>query len=184
MIPAVCYGRRIDPFTLSIAPDVLNSILFSPKGRNTVVQLEVGGKSYKAMIQDVQRHPVKRVPIHVDFRVVEDEDLVTVNVPVQRVGRARGEAAGGRLVPVRRTVEVRCSVEDIPDVVTHDVTEIRLGGKVLCSDLIAPPNSEIVFKSDFVVLRVEIPRGADEDEEVEEEGEGAIEEEEEEGASD
>jgi large subunit ribosomal protein L25 len=159
-IPGVCYGHGRDTFKVSLDPDDLAGlILGSPKGRNTVIALQTNGESHQVMVQEVQKDPLKRVPVHVDFRLVTDDDYVVVPVPVVRSGRSRTERAGGRLVAVRRSVNLRCQVRDIPDAVDVDVTELRVGGKIRASDLVAPPGCEIVYKADFVVVATVRPRG-------------------------
>ncbi len=173
LIPGVCYGPTQKPFNFTVAPDEINRVLFSDMGRNSVMSFELDGTSHTVMVWDLDRDPVKRVPTHVDFRVVKPADIVVVEVPVHTLGTAAGTELGGSLTPVRRTVKVRCQVKDIPMALEHDVTEMNLGDNVLASELSAPENGEIVFKSDFVVLQMLVPRAAEEvvAEDGEEEGE-------------
>ena len=93
-------------YHLNVEPDALVRVLHSTKGRNTVFELQVNGTTHHVIVKAIQRDPVRRTLLHVDFRVVADDDMVTIEIPVKPVGTARGEEVGGYLVPVRRTVRV------------------------------------------------------------------------------
>ena len=170
-IPGVCYGPGVEPFNLVVNPDELNRVLHAPTSRNTVVTFDANGQTHTVMIWDLQRDPIKRIPTHIDFRIVLPDDVVTVEVPIRTTGRSPDQEAGAVLTPVRRTTAVRCKVRDIPGFIEYDITGLVQGDNVLASHLDPPENGEIIFKSDYVVLQLVMPRGADEDEEGDEEGE-------------
>lgn len=179
MIPGVCYGNGVEPFNIALSADELDKVLFSTKGRNTVLTVQLDGTTHTVMLSELQRDPLKRTPRHVDFRTVSADDQIVLEVPVKTTGNSVGVKAGGRLNPVRRTVAVHCKVADIPPAIVYDVTNLAMGENVLASDLVAPENCRIEFKSDFVVLQVAAPRSAEEvsagDEEEVEEAEVAAE---------
>ena len=162
MIPGVCYGAGKETFQFSLTNEALNRLLFSPKGRNTIVELVDGKEKFQVMLHDLQRHPVKRVPIHVDFRMVSAKDVVTVQVPVNSVGTPAGMDLGGRLIQGRRTVAVKCKVADIPDFIEHDVSEMNIGDYVLASQIHSSAAHKVIFKSDFIVFRLIVPKGIEE----------------------
>ena len=92
MIPAICYGSDVESFSLAVDPTILSRlILTSPRGRNTVLDLKLGSDVHRVMVHQIQRDPVKRSLLHVDFLSVKDEDEVVVDVPVHRLGKAKGE---------------------------------------------------------------------------------------------
>ncbi|MBN1944550.1 MAG: 50S ribosomal protein L25 [Bradymonadales bacterium] len=159
LVPGVCYGKGVQPFHLAVEPDALARILSTPKGRNMVFHLAVEDKSHPVMVQSVQRDPVKRAMLHVDFLVVSSDDWVMVDVPLKVTGKSEGEKAGGRLELVRRSVDLRCQVKDIPECIEYDVTDLQIGQNVPASKLVLPEGSEIASKSDFVVLQVVVPKG-------------------------
>jgi len=176
-IPGVCYGKAIEPFSMTLEPGELQAILHSRMGRNSIISLDVDGTVHNVMVVETQRDPVKRHLLHVDFRVVNDEDIVIINVPVRPLGTSAGQKIGGRLELARRAAGIRCAVKNIPEFIDYDITEMELGETLLASGLTAPENCELYFKSDYLVLRIAIPRGADEDEVEEgEEGDEEVEE--------
>lgn len=160
LIPGVCYGHGLEPFGVSMEPKELDRIMHSAKGRNSVIALQADGKTHQVMIADAQRDPVRRDVTHVDFRSVEPQDVVVVEVPVKAVGAAPGVKLGGRLEMVRRTVTLRCQVKDIPESIEYDVSALGLGDKVLASQITPPEACELSLKSDFLVIRIVVPRGA------------------------
>jgi large subunit ribosomal protein L25 len=162
MIPGICYGGGGEPFPMSVSPDALSRVLKSPRGRNAVVELELDGKRHHVMVQAVQRDPVRRGPIHVDFRVVRDSDVVTVRVPIRAVGKSAGEEEGGSLVLIRRTVGVKCKVSDIPDNISHDVILLEIRDIVRVSELNLPAGCSLDTKTDYVILQIAAPRVVEE----------------------
>ena len=169
-IPGVCYGTAVAPFGVSIDPVQLDRLLrTSPQGRNTVIDLDAGdGNIHHVLVQEIQRDPVRRSTVHVDFRVVQSDDRVVVSVPVHRTGHAEAEDMGGRLEQIRRRVDVICMVKDIPEAVVQDVSDLELNDRVRASELVPPEGCKLFYKIDFVVMSLITPRGIDEDEEVEE----------------
>jgi large subunit ribosomal protein L25 len=163
LIPAVCYGGGKQPLHLSLDPKEFVRLLQTKRGRNAVFELTFDDKTtHHVMVQDVQRDPVKRVPIHVDFRLVKDDERIVVEVPLTIQGKSKAEELGGRPNLTRRTVEIACQVRDIPDEILHDVSELNMGAMVRASELSLPPGCEVVYKTDYVVISVHAPRGAEE----------------------
>ena len=171
LIPGVCYGKSHDAIHVMFEPGELNRALFSPTGRNTVLELDVTGEDdLHVMIQEIQRDPVKRRLIHADFRIVKDDDLVVVEVPLLTVGTSAGEEAGGRIHLVRRTIPMRCKVNSIPESIEYDVSDLNLGQTIRASHLASSIGAEVVYRTDFPIIVIGIPRGIEEEEEEAEEG--------------
>jgi len=186
MLPAVIYGPGNEPMSLSIDPEKLQLIFKETGNRNTVVQLTIDGQTVPALVRDVQRHPVTRDLVHVDFYRVDVERKVDVMVPVKAVGRAAGTALGGRLRVIRRVVHARCKPNDIPAAFEVDVTALEINDMVKATEIPLPGGVELIIDDDFVVIAMygklrEIVEEVDEDEEGEGE-EGAEGAEESEGA--
>ena len=160
LIPGVVYGRTTDPFGVKCDLRDLEAALTTDFGRNAVFTLDLDGTGYSCMVKDTQFDVVRREITHVDFYVVEDEQQITLDVPVEPVGKSAGEAIGGLLQTVSRTVKVSCKVKDIPPSVTHDVTALQLGDAVYVDEMTAPDGCALVYKNRFPVIRVAVRRGA------------------------
>lgn len=159
-IPAVVYGKGGVSETVSVEPKAIKAVLSTPWGWNNVFQLSVDGKQYPCMVKDHQFDPVRRVLTHVDFYVVDGNQMIVVDVPVEAQGTSAGVKAGGRLQITSRTVRLRCAIKDIPATVVHDVTEAGLGETIYIDAMTPPPGCTFVYRNRFPVLRIERKRGS------------------------
>src|SRR5512136_96447 len=89
LIPAVAYGKETPATSLTVAPKDIATILGSPHGRNTVLELDIGGSSLTALLTDLQYHPVTREPLHVDFVQIHLDRPVDILVPFELTGRPK-----------------------------------------------------------------------------------------------
>jgi large subunit ribosomal protein L25 len=177
-VPGVLYGMGEDATSIAVDPVDLERLRRQPLGFNTPLTLTVDGLSGTrlVMIKDMQRHPVSRKMLHVDFWNLDAEKKVEVPVELVTVGKAPGVELGGRLQVMRRSINVRCAIVAIPSEIEFDISELELGDKVYVDDLTMPEGVEALYEERFPVMAV-IAKGVDEDEADEEEGdEEALEE--------
>jgi large subunit ribosomal protein L25 len=176
LIPAVVYRAGTEATSITINPLEIENAFRRTGNRNTLVDIGVDGSNFLCLVKSTQRDPVTAELLHIDFFQVDDNEEVTVKVPVVPVGKAAGVTAGGRLQVIVRDLNLRCKPADIPDNVPVDVSPLNVGDFLRVSSVPAPTNTEILAPNDFNVVAVVGKRGAAE--EVEEEGaeEGAGEE--------
>jgi large subunit ribosomal protein L25 len=165
MIPAVAYGKETPATSLTVAPADITAILGSPLGRNTVLELDIGGSSLTALLTDLQYHPVTRQPLHIDFVQIHLDRPVDILVPFELTGRAKGVVAGGVLRQIYRRLPVRCLPSDIPVKLSHDVTELELNQHVLASELGLPEGVTVLLPPNQTVAGVGAEAKAPEEEE-------------------
>jgi large subunit ribosomal protein L25 len=140
-IPAVCYGAALDqPLSLEVDTRAFRASLDPVRRHNTVIDLTVEddgqpAASLTVMVKDYQVHPIRRDLTHVDFMAVDESHQVTVEVPIEFTGKAKGLVSGGTLHVVRHVLEIRCRPADIPEKVLVDVAELDVGGVIHVSDL-------------------------------------------------
>jgi large subunit ribosomal protein L25 len=138
-IPAVLYGQGMEPVSVAVGRRDLRLALSGPAGFNTVLQLEVDGKVYPAVIKDVQRHPVKRNVAHIDFLQINMKELLTVSVPLRLEGEAKAVMAQGGLVdPAVDTIEVECTPDNMPNEFVVDISDMQPGDVIRLSELTMP----------------------------------------------
>lgn len=175
-IPAVCYGQKKDPVSLTIRPRDVLRFLKGAKGRNSIFYLQVEGESDPRMVflQDIQVHPVKRRLLHVDLLEVTRESRLILWVPVRVEGKSEGEKAGGQLHWVLKKIQVACRPDAVPVDIPIDVTAMDAGDVLYAEDLELPDGVEPMTKGRVPVVTVKLGRDEDEFEEGEEgeEGEG------------
>ncbi|MBL6975075.1 MAG: 50S ribosomal protein L25 [Deltaproteobacteria bacterium] len=183
-IPAVLYGKGMEPRSLVVEPKQLVSILQSPRGSNTVVKLEMADGSLDclghAMIKAHAVHPFRRHLMHCDFIRVDEKAPLKLDIPILVVGRSEGEKAGANLNVQMRTIALTCQPSDVPDHIEVDVTALDVGDGLMVSDLTLPSGTKPVHSQDMQVVTVRM--GRVEEEEVEEEIEEGLEGEAAEGA--
>ena len=173
-IPAVVYGHGIDE-TLSVAvdPRALKEALENPKGYNALLEVNVGDASkYVVLVREVQRHPVSRKFLHVDFVAPDLETSIVAEVPVRTVGKSVGMITGGHLQTPYREVRLFCKPGVTPTEILVDITNLDHGDSIMASEMSLPEGVAAVYDRDYVVTKVLKPRGlADEETATEEEDE-------------
>lgn len=133
MVPAVVYGLDKEPEMITVKAVDLRPHFAR---RNHVIDLQVGGASQKVMLKAVERDPIRRDLIHVDFLRVNEERPVVVNVPVTTHGMPYGvKTEGGVFSMMKKFVKLRARVADIPEKFDLDVSEVRSGTIFYVKDL-------------------------------------------------
>ncbi len=135
-VPAVLYGGKGGPITLSLNAKQVGAILRSESGHNTLFQVDLGGKAEPAILKDWLVDPITGKLLHVDLMRVAMDVRMKVKVPVHTFGEPAGvKVQGGVFEVVTREVEIECLPTDIPTEFKLDVTELMLGKQLRVSDL-------------------------------------------------
>ncbi len=157
-IPAVIYGHGRAAQPLLVDGPALEQALSGVEPASTLIDLTVDGKTTRALIREIQRHPIRPDIIHVDFYEIHAEEKVTLKVPVHLVGTPDGvRNAGGVLDQVTREVEIEVLPEHIPDRVELDVTPLAIGHSRHVRDLTIP-NATILTSPELTIATVVPPR--------------------------
>jgi len=167
-IPAVLYRAGQQPVHISLAPNELELSFQRTGNRNTLVDIGVGGGSHLCIVREVQRHPVSQLLEHVDFYEVASDEPVEVKVKVGTVGKAPGEAMGGKLGIIRRDLQLRCRPADIPALIEVDVSALNVGEFIKAGAVTLPDGATLLTDANMNVVTVMTRRGVAEDEESEE----------------
>ena len=122
-----------------------------------LVNLEVAGKSYKAVMKEIQFHPVSDRLQHIDFMQVSEDKPVTIDIPLKITGESSGVKAGGKLRVKRRTLKVKGLTKYIPDHMTIDITGLGIGQSVKIGDL-NYENLDIIDNKRAMIVAVEVSR--------------------------
>ncbi len=171
-VPCVLYGQG-EQTHFSVRSVDVEKLIFSPDVYQ--VELDVDGKKTTAIIKDLQMHPVKDKPMHVDFYELDDSKPVKIMLPLRTKGAAIGIMNGGKLRQPYRKLKVAGVPSKLPEDVTVDITNLRIGQSVRISDLSAD-GVEFLDPANAVVLSIKMARGAVADEAIEEEAEQSAEE--------
>jgi large subunit ribosomal protein L25 len=178
-VPAVMYGKDMEPLHLSI--DAMEAVhLFQAISTdNTIVDLVVEGEkeSFPTLVREIQAHPYKHELVHVDFLRIQKGVAVEVEVPVELVGTPVGvKLHGGVLEHLVHEVPVKCIPSLIPEVIEIDVSHLEIEDAIHLSELTIPEGVELLIDDDRTVCIVAAPRAVvEEDAEEGEDGDGAAE---------
>lgn len=132
-VPAVIYGGHEEPIHFSLEEKEMKPLLFTPN--SYIVELDIDGRKEQAVMRDVQFHPVKDYPMHVDFFRVLPGKPVAIDVPVKIVGNSEGVKLGGKLTVQKRKLRISGLVENLPDFLEVDITNLGIGKSIFVGDL-------------------------------------------------
>ena len=177
LVPAVIYGGKKEPTLIALDPRIVIKGIQASGWRSRVYEIKVeGGVTERALIRDIQLHPVKDSPEHVDFLRLAAGQKVTVEVSVHFSGeeKAPGIKRGGVLNIVRHTVEVEADAEHIPEFFTVDLSALDINDNVRWDDLKGTENvTPLVHIPNFVIATIAAPSVDEADEAAEAEAPSA-----------
>ena len=167
-VPCVLYGGE-KQVTFHAHENDFRKLVYTPDV--FIVELDIEGSKVKAIMQDIQFHPVTDKILHIDFLEISDDKAITVSIPVILNGLAIGVRDGGNLMFRRRKIITKGLSANLPNAIEINIEDVKIGQFIYIKDLniegcefLAPPSS--------VVVGVKMSRGAvDTDEEEGEEGE-------------
>ena len=147
-VPCVMYGGA-EVIHFHAHENDFRHLVYTPSAY--IVEVELDGKKHKAVMQDLQFHPVTDKLNHIDFVEVFDDKPVTVEIPIKLVGAAIGLKDGGKPRQRRRVLKVRGLVQHLPDVLDIDITDVAIGDVIKIGDLnydnleILDPSRSMIF---------------------------------------
>ncbi|MEO6882759.1 MAG: 50S ribosomal protein L25/general stress protein Ctc [Bacteroidia bacterium] len=153
-VPCVIYGGT-EQVHFSVIEKDFKNLVYSPDVHS--VKLDVDGKKFEAIMQEVQFHKIKEQILHVDFLQVLPGKPVVMNLPVKTKGNAAGVKAGGKLNTKLRSLKVRGLVQDVPDDITLDVESLELNQAIRVAD-IKIKGLELLDAPNVTVVSVQITR--------------------------
>ncbi len=181
-VPGVVYGGGEEPLPVKIPFNLLYKYLKAGRFLSTLFNLKVDGhEDVRVVCRDVQRHPVKDLPLHLDlFRLKRDSKIdLEIHVEFINEEESPGIKRGGVLTVVRPEVELEVTAGNIPEKIVVDLAGLDVGDTVTISDGDLPEGAKPTIDRDFVIANITAPSGlrSEEDEAAEEapagEGEAA-----------
>jgi large subunit ribosomal protein L25 len=178
-VPAIAYGRDLEtPHPVSVDANDLFHAFNTDAGTNAILALQLDGDTQLAIARDIQRHPVKRHLVHVDFVTVSRDVRIEVDVPISLTGEAAGAVEGGLVDQALHNLSVSVLPLEVPDEISVDVTDMNVGDVTRVADLDLPRGVEPLLDPDTPVVSiyyetVEVPEPGEEGIEEVEEGEEA-----------
>ncbi|MBR4757473.1 MAG: 50S ribosomal protein L25/general stress protein Ctc [Bacteroidaceae bacterium] len=162
-VPCNLYGEARDksglPVALSFSATAgeLRKLVYTPDIYS--VNLDIDGKQYKAVMRELQFHPVTDQLLHIDFYEINEKKPIIMEVPIKLNGLAEGVRAGGKLAANVRKLKVRAPYTQIPERLEIDVTELGLGKTIKAGEL-KFEGLELITPASVVVCQVKMTRSA------------------------
>jgi large subunit ribosomal protein L25 len=153
-IPAVLYGQGAEPVAVAVPWRELRQCLITEAGTNAIINLDVDGAKHLSMVKEIQRHPVRREVIHVDFIRVDAAKPVTVEVPVALTGDAKKVAAMQGMVDQQLfKITVAALPSAIPNVINVDIADLDIGTVITVSDVVMPAGVSAAMATTATVVQ-------------------------------
>ncbi len=162
IVPGVVYGMGKDVLPITVPADQLQEALRTEQGLNVLLELQIADVEIEqeaaAIIKNIQRHPISRAALSVDFQWISLAETSTFSVPIEIEGIAPGvEEDGGVVDQIMHEVEVRCLPTNIPDHLLADITGLAINDTVHAEALQAPEGVEILVDPDNTVVSIAAP---------------------------
>jgi large subunit ribosomal protein L25 len=184
-VPAVLYGRGAEPRAITVDWRDLRLALTTEKGLNALITLSVDGTSTPAIVKEMQRHPVRRDVLHIDFLAVDVDKPIATDVPIVMEGEALlVYREQGVVDQIMNAIVVHAKPDRIPGHLSVDISELEIGHTITVADLVLPEGVTIDADPEepVVIAQLTSLALAEEEEEAAEGEEGEGEEGEGEGA--
>lgn len=160
-VPAVIYGSARESQPLAVAARDLEKLLSRISADNTVVELAVEGATSRALIKEIQRHPFKRVILHVDFQELVAGKKMTVRVPIRLLGTPAGVRLGGGIIDhTLRELTISVDPTLMPNQIEIDITDLELGDSIHVSGVKVPDGVTVLDEPGAAVVVIATPRAA------------------------
>tara|TARA_Y100000589_G_scaffold21081_1_gene17543 strand:+ start:86184 stop:86828 length:645 start_codon:yes stop_codon:yes gene_type:complete len=168
-IPCVIYSKGKEAVHITVKNNELQKIIYNPSV--FVLNIKVDDKEYNTIIRDAQFHPISDNILHVDFLQLSENELVSLNIPVELTGNSIGVRNGGQLNLVMRKLLIKSLPKNLPDTIEIDITKLRIGQSIRIED-VKNENYDFIQPESAVIVSVKTARNVvEEEEETEEEDE-------------
>ena len=163
-VPAILYGGKHDPRSLSLNHEKLITLIEDEKFYSTIIGLKVGEEVQPAIVKDLQMHPARNQVLHLDLQRVVETEKIRIRLPIHFKGEAAspGVKTQGGIVSHRiADIEVLCLPKDLPEEISLDLSQMKLNETKHVSDIPLPAGvvaTAVVQGTDQVVVSLHSPR--------------------------
>lgn len=154
-VPAVLYSKD-KTIHFATTSKAVKSLIYTPKFK--VAEVDVEGKTYRAIVKDIQFDPVSDDIVHLDFLHLVEGHPVKLEVPVRFNGTAPGMRAGGKLLRLMRVIKIKTTPEKMVNELSLDITSLELGQSIRVRDIVPVEGVEIMSPAGAPVGIIEVPR--------------------------
>lgn len=165
-VPCVIYGGG-NTIHFSAEEKAFKKLVYTPNVYTA--SIDVDGKKFNTVLQDIQFHPVSDKILHIDFYQLFDDKEIAMNIPVRLIGSSPGVMNGGNLRFTNRKLRIKALPMNLPDEIVADISNLKIGDKLFLNELTGDKFS-FLHPENMVVVQVRMARAAVVEEEGAEEG--------------
>ncbi|MBI4767480.1 MAG: 50S ribosomal protein L25/general stress protein Ctc [Deltaproteobacteria bacterium] len=158
IIPAIFYGPGAEPIPIQVVKSSLEKTLKKQTSENILYQLTIKGNDQEmvktAMVKELQKNPIDRSILHLDFYEVSLFKEIDVTVGLKITGKAPGVEKGGILQEISRDLEIRCLPTNIPNHIEVDVSALNIGDSLHAEDLKLPEGIRVLSDAHLTLVTV------------------------------
>ena len=160
-VPGVIYGNNLPPVTISVDDSDLRQRILAGRFLTTIYDIDLEGKKHRVIPRDFHLDPVRDFPLHVDFMRLGEGATIRVSVPlrIQNADAAPGVKRGGTVNIVTHTIDLECSVDNIPQYIDADVSGLEISYSLHLSDIKLPPGVKALLREDVTLVTIVPPSG-------------------------
>ena len=156
-VPAIVYGRGMEPVAVEVDKRSLVSALQTDAGMNVLLEIQVDGTKTTALTRELQTDPVRGTLLHADFVKVDLKQAIEVEVPIHLIGESVGVKEGGVLEQPLFAVQLKCLPTDVPESIEADISALAIGDSLHVSDLPRGEKYELLTDPETIVASVAAP---------------------------
>ena len=177
-VPAIIYGAGREPRALMFDHNKVLRELENASFYSSILTIKVGDESRAAIVKDIQRHPAKKIILHIDFQRIVEDEKIRMQIPIHFLGEEDAigvKIGGGSVSRLMTELEVSCLPKDLPEFLEVDISELELDQMLHVSNISLPKGveiSEIVLEQDQAIVSIAEIKEVIEEEIIEGEGEG------------
>lgn len=154
-VPGVLYGPTLEHnVNLRFKEADLRALLGKSETDSILVEIELDGSKVLTLVKNVQHNHLTDSVVHIDLQAVTPESIVFAKVPVHLTGSPVGVAMGGQVQQLVHELPVRCAVQDLPDVISADISPLALGESLRLSQISLPDKVTTPFNGTVVLVSV------------------------------
>lgn len=156
LTPATIYGDNKDPMSISLDPKELASQLHKLSLYTNIYKVNINNKDQEVLIRNVQYHPVKDTPIHVDMLRIGEKTITRIEVPIifHNQDKSQGLKFGGILNITTHTLEVACNPKIAPKQIDIDLADTRVGTVIKIEDIQLPKDVKTYYPKGFAIASI------------------------------
>ena len=146
--PAAIFSKGQDTVNITVTAREFD-LVFQQAGTTSIVDVVTGGKTYPAIIKEIDRHPFKNQVLHVNFQGVRMDQPIKVEVPIECLNKDSIRVRPSVFTQVLSSLHIECLPSDIPEFIAVDVIDMQIDDTISVKDLDIVKDDKITILTDL-----------------------------------